>query len=156
MKGKTMIKYLRIAIFLTVLCFAVMGTGDTGAMAKMDDSVYSIELGAGKSVTILADDEDLNLVFKGFAKNLDLEVTDGGVSACRTILKHKSEDAVAEIALPIPSPRARCRMLPASICVRSSDKTVSFSDKNVNSGKGEDSRLREMVEELFGEIEEND
>ncbi len=145
-----------IIALILILCSALLVLGGTAIMVAEKKVLYTIELDeANKNVQIKKIDEKLQIIVSGFGDVMKIEANGGGVSACRTIIKHKSEKANVEIALPIPNPRVRCRMLPGSVCIQSTEYGISYNDEEIKKGLGEDSVLRATVEEIFGEIEED-
>ena len=79
-------------------------------------------------------------------------MTGGGVSACATILRHRSENARAILTLPIPDLRARCRMLPGSLSLKRASPEMSLPKATLTRVAGADQRLRKIVFTLYGEV----
>jgi hypothetical protein len=128
-----------------------------GKMAMADTVIYRTALAKNRNRTISVKKkrDGLYLVVTGFSgKTLELKATGGGVSACRTIIEHDSTEANVILSLAIPSPAARCRMLPSFVSIESRNAKISVDEASVKRLNGNDTAFRDAVEKALGTMDE--
>ncbi len=106
-----------------------------------------------EAVVLLKQPRELTLAVKGFGKRFYFPVTAGGVSSCAIILKHQSPAAKITLILPIPDFRARCRMLPGSLTIKTKFPLPPPGKSYLKRIKGSDQELRRIVEKVYGETQ---
>lgn len=149
-------------LFASLLCslvfFTLLGLAPAnGEKKKMEGkSLYRVRLVKDKSreVVVSESGKKLKLALQGFGKTIELDANSGGVSTCRTIIEHTSDQTTVTLSLPIPDPRAPCRMLPGYVSIESETYGISIEDANVQRISGGDRQLRQTVQKILGKIEE--
>ncbi len=146
----------RIRICIAVGLFAAFaGLLIMGENVMAQSVIYGVKTSGGRKISVIRAEDGLRLRIDGAdGKTLSLRATGGGVSACRTIIEHDSGEANVVLSLAIPSPRARCRALPGSVTVESSDQNWALDESTVRRTIGGDTKLRSVVKSLFGTIDE--
>ena len=124
-----------------------------------DTILYRVGLASNKKqiIVVKQNGKDLTLSLEGFGSQpIELKANGGGVSTCRTIIEHNSAQATVVLALPIPDPRAACRMLPGFSSVESSTRNISIAEETVKKIAGGNAALRNNVQTILGKIDQEE
>ena len=128
--------YKFIAPMPLLMLFGLSLIGGEKAMA--DTILYRAGLASDKKqiIVVKQNGKDLTLSPEGFGSPpIELKANGGGVSTCRTIIEHNSAQATVVLSLPIPDPRAACRMLPGFISVESTIQNISIDEETVKKSR---------------------
>ena len=148
-------KFIAPMLLLTLLGLSLTG----GEKAMADTILYRASLANNKNHIIIVrqSGKDLTISLEGFGSPpVILKANGGGVSTCRTIIEHKSAQTTVVLSLPIPDPRAACRMLPGFISVESQTPSISIDEENVKKIAGGNTILRNNVKKILGKIDEEE
>ena len=158
MRAKTKNKWNKsIAPIVLLMLIGLSLIGGEKAMA--DTILYRASLASNKNYIIIVKQsgKDLTISLEGFGNQpIELKANGGGVSTCRTIIEHNSAQATVVLSLPIPDPRAACRMLPASVSIVSQTPSISIDEETVKKIAGGNTTLRNNVKKILGKITEEE
>ena len=137
-------------LVLLALCFFVLPNGNK-AMANAA-ILYRVTLENNKSraIVVKQNGKKITLVFEGFGQNIELEANGGGTSTCRTVIEHRSDKGSVMLSLPVPDPRAPCRMLPGFVSVESQSYKLTLNEERVKKATGSNAKLRSVVVKILG------
>lgn len=140
-------------LILLALCVLIL-LEDNKAMANKA-VLYraALENNKNRTIAVRRSDKKITLVLEGFGQPVELEANGGGISACRVIIKHSSDKAAVTLSLPVPDPRAPCRMLPGFVSVESQTYKISLNNETVRKSGGSNAQLRSAVEKILGKAE---
>ncbi len=145
-------RYKFFPIFILLfLCLLVFSDGNK-AMANTAAVLYRVTLENNKNRAIVVHQtgKKITLVFEGFGQTIELEANNGGTSTCRTVIEHSSDKGSVMLSLPVPDPRAPCRMLPGFVSVESQTYKLSLNEEKVKKVTGSNAKLRSAVDRILG------
>lgn len=146
-----------IALMLLAVILSLSLTNGETVMA--DTIIYRAHLASNKNrvAVVKQNGKKLIILLQGFGnKEIELAANGGGVSTCRTIIEHNSAEANVILSLPMPDPRATCRMLPASVSIESQTHNISIDEENIKKLAGTNSTVRSAVQKSLGKIQEGE